>query len=174
VKQKWTFTPAAHSDFDKIGDHIARDSPQRSEAFLQRLVTGCDRIANSPRTGQKVALRYAPAGTRQINEGNYKIYYQPGKDSVSILRIINSKQDQQRVFEKERHHERSEQSEIERELKEFNRVKEERTDLQRWRELKSEREERQLDRHAREEKELKDKFFNGWKLPFELRRQRFC
>ncbi len=81
---KWT--NEAEAWLKEISDYIARDSPQRSEAFILRLIRATDRLGAFPLSGKVLQLdeRY-----RVIIISGYQIIYRVTADRVMVAAVLS-------------------------------------------------------------------------------------
>lgn len=90
-------TAEAEADLERIGDHIAKDNPQRAISFIHELVDRCERLAETPR-GFALIPRYEHTGVRRRPYGNYLIFYRVSEDRIEILHILNGAQDFENIL----------------------------------------------------------------------------
>jgi toxin ParE1/3/4 len=92
-----TFTPLAEQDLEAIADYIAADSPARALSFVRELRAQCQHICLNPSV-----YRLRPelnAGIRSCAHGHYVIFFESGRNSVSIVRILHGARDISAVFD---------------------------------------------------------------------------
>ncbi|MCI0357385.1 MAG: type II toxin-antitoxin system RelE/ParE family toxin [Planctomycetaceae bacterium] len=77
---------AADDDLAEIVEHIAADSPQAAERFLDDLLASVESLARFPFTGS-IYPRYPNA--RQLVFGNYVIYYTVAAREVMIRAVVH-------------------------------------------------------------------------------------
>ena len=82
----------AERDLERIGDHIARDSPGRAIGFLEQLRAKCLGLAEFPERFPLVP-RYEGFGVRHRVHGNYLIFYRAGADDVVVLHVLHGAMD---------------------------------------------------------------------------------
>jgi plasmid stabilization system protein ParE len=75
---------AADDDLAEIVEHIAADSPQAAERFLDDLLSRVDTLAQFPFTGS-IYPRFPKA--RQLVFGSYVIYYTVAPREV-VIRVV--------------------------------------------------------------------------------------
>jgi len=88
--------PEAESDLDEIWWHIAQDSPDNADRFLDRIQESCLGLADFPQMG--TARNELKAGLRCQPIGNYLIFYFPLEDGVDIVRVLHGSRDIERMF----------------------------------------------------------------------------
>lgn len=91
------FTEAARKDLLSIGDYIAKDNPPRALSFLDELEERCMALENFP-NAYPVLARRLDANIRRLVHGNYNVFYSVSGDTVSIIHILNSAMDYERVL----------------------------------------------------------------------------
>ncbi|MDZ4362628.1 type II toxin-antitoxin system RelE/ParE family toxin [Brevundimonas sp.] len=82
----------ARDDLERIGDHIAQDSPQRARSFVRELTEAASGIGQSPHAFQQVA-RYREMGIRRRVHGNYLIFFRIELERVVVIHILHGAQD---------------------------------------------------------------------------------
>ncbi|WAC25812.1 type II toxin-antitoxin system RelE/ParE family toxin [Ancylobacter sp. SL191] len=85
-------TAQAEADLERIGDHIAADSPARALAFVRELRAHAARIGATPEAYPLVP-RFAAAGIRRCVHGNYLIFFRVEADAVQIIHILHGAMD---------------------------------------------------------------------------------
>lgn len=88
--------PEAESDLEEIWWHIAQDSPNNADSFLDRIQEACSALADYPQMGTnrdelKMDLRSHPVG-------NYLIFYFPIEEGIEIVRILHRSRDIERLW----------------------------------------------------------------------------
>lgn len=86
------FTAEAEADLERIGDHIASDSPQRAASFVRELREHAARIGAAPESYPLVP-RFEAAGIRRCVHGNYLIFFRTGRDVVEIIHVLHGAMD---------------------------------------------------------------------------------
>ena len=81
--------PAARNDLTEIADYIARDSPERSDRFIDEIERKCLELGARPMTWPALADRRSGGLRRRLHVG-YLIFYRIGEDKVEVVRIIHS------------------------------------------------------------------------------------
>ena len=79
---------AAKRDIREIGDHIARDSRQAANRFLDRIEARCLGLRTRP-VRFLIAYSLNPP-VRKIVDGCYRIFYSVREDHVLIERLLSS------------------------------------------------------------------------------------
>ncbi|TAN53487.1 MAG: type II toxin-antitoxin system RelE/ParE family toxin [Rhodospirillales bacterium] len=82
-----TFSPAAQTDLEEIGDAIASDNPSRAISFIQEIRQHCDAIVTAPRAAPE-RNDLAP-GLRMLVHGNYLIFYRILDREIRIERVLH-------------------------------------------------------------------------------------
>lgn len=90
-------TAEAEADLERIGDHIARDNPQRALSFLLELRERTERLLDMP-WAYSLVPRYEHAGVRRCVHGNYLIFYRIGPHAIEVLHILNGAMDYERLL----------------------------------------------------------------------------
>lgn len=85
-------TATAEADLEAIGDHIARDNPQRAISFLRELLRSCLELTEFPAAWPLVP-RYRQQGIRRRVHGRYLIFYRIATDRIIVLHILNGAMD---------------------------------------------------------------------------------
>jgi addiction module RelE/StbE family toxin len=86
VKVIWS--PVAHRDLEAIADYIAKDSPARASAFVDRLIDAAERLARFPRSGRLIP-EIADPDSRELIFGAYRIMYHVEPAAVIIVAIVH-------------------------------------------------------------------------------------
>ncbi len=89
MKIRWQL--AAVSDFAKIHDYIAEDSPEAARSVTERVLRAVDRLEAFPRSG-----RQGRAGdTREIVVSGlpYIVVYSLDDDAVDVIAVFHAAQD---------------------------------------------------------------------------------
>ena len=82
------WTPTAIADLASIYNHIAADSPRYAIAVADRLTARTKQLSIFPLSGQMVP-EYHRDDIREVIEFSYRILYQVGESSISILALIH-------------------------------------------------------------------------------------
>ena len=85
-------TRAAEADLERIGDHIAKDSPARALSFVGELRERVFGLLADPHAFPLVP-RYESLGIRRRVHGNYLIFYRVAGDEVQVLHILHGAMD---------------------------------------------------------------------------------
>jgi toxin ParE1/3/4 len=92
------FSDQALRDLEAIGDHIARDNPNRAESFIEELVEKCLDLANFPQAFPLVE-RFARLGIRKRRYRSYLIFYRAADDRVDIVHVLHGARDYEAVLD---------------------------------------------------------------------------
>jgi plasmid stabilization system protein ParE len=87
----------AEADLEHIADVIAEDNPLRSASFVRELVQRCERLADMPRRFALVQ-GFEHTNIRRLVHGHYLIFFRIDGDVVTILHILNSAMDYERIL----------------------------------------------------------------------------
>ncbi|OYZ99749.1 MAG: plasmid stabilization protein [Rhizobiales bacterium 17-65-6] len=82
----------AETDLERIGDHIAQDSPARARSFVHELLDRAFQLTAAPKAYPLVP-RYESLGIRRCVHGNYLIFYRLDGDVLIVLHILNGAMD---------------------------------------------------------------------------------
>ncbi len=85
-------TRQAQQDLERIGDHIALDSPDQAFRFIRDVREKCLGLAEMPERFPLVP-RYEASGIRRRGYGNYLIFYRIEADKVRVIHILHGAQD---------------------------------------------------------------------------------
>lgn len=85
-------TAEAATDLERIGDTIAKDSPQRAVMFVRELRNSCESLGEFPRAYPLVP-RYEDSGVRRRVHGNYLIFYRISGETIAVLHILHGAMD---------------------------------------------------------------------------------
>jgi plasmid stabilization system protein ParE len=91
------FTQAARDDLLDIGDYIAKDNPSRALSFIDELEERCMALEDFPHA-YPILARRLESNIRRLVHGNYSVFYSVVGNSVSIIHILNSAMDYERVL----------------------------------------------------------------------------
>lgn len=80
-----TWSPDSLDRLDDISDFIAKDSRERAEAFVERLIESVDRLKTFPASG--VITPEHPAFRHVVVQG-YRIIYRLCSDKVEIVTVV--------------------------------------------------------------------------------------
>jgi toxin ParE1/3/4 len=92
VARRVAWTETAWRDLERIGDHIAEDSPGYAAAFLRRVrdrARSLDELAERGR----VVPELDELGVRELVVGNYRLIYEIAEDAVYVLGLIHGARD---------------------------------------------------------------------------------
>ena len=92
------FTPYASGDLEQIVRYIARDNPDASQRFGDKLVDRALSLSD-PLVFQSGGRLPKRAGVRKLIEGNYLILYRilPEQNKVRVLRFWHAARDRARL-----------------------------------------------------------------------------
>ena len=82
----------AEADLERIGDHIARDSPRRALSFMRELRDARAGLADMP-AAYPLVPRYEERGVRRRMHGNYLIFYRIEADAVVVVHVLHGAMD---------------------------------------------------------------------------------
>lgn len=85
-------TNEAEDNLEVIGNHIAKDNPDRALTFVRELRQSCLGLAEFPDRFPLVA-RYETQGVRRRLHGSYLIFYRVEPEQVVVLNILHGAQD---------------------------------------------------------------------------------
>ncbi|MEO8882889.1 MAG: type II toxin-antitoxin system RelE/ParE family toxin [Devosia sp.] len=91
------FSRRSRRDLAEIGDYIAKDSPRQAYRLVSRLEDYCAGLAEKSRRFPVVRER-SGAELRRAVSGSYSIFYVVQLDTVSIVRILHSASDFEKLF----------------------------------------------------------------------------
>jgi len=77
------------TDLASIYEYISRDSEYYARRTLERIINKGKQISAFPYAGTAVP-EYQNDAIRQVFEGNYRIIYHIGDDTVTVLTIVHS------------------------------------------------------------------------------------
>jgi len=93
-------TDEAERDLEAIGDHIARDNPERALSFIGELREACLGLADFPNRFPRVP-RYETQGVRHRVHGDYLIFYRAGAEEVVVLHVLHGAMDYAEILFRE-------------------------------------------------------------------------
>jgi toxin ParE1/3/4 len=88
--------PEAESDLEEIWWHIAQDSPNNADSFLDRIQETCSTLADHSQMG--VSRAELTMDLRSHPVENYLIFYFPLEDGIEIVRILHRSRDIERLW----------------------------------------------------------------------------
>jgi toxin ParE1/3/4 len=94
--QRVTRRPLAALDILDIWDHIAEDSIEQADRWVERLDEKFKLIATQPLMGR--ARDELAANLRSFPFGRYVIFYEPIGDGIDVVRVLHSARDIDAVF----------------------------------------------------------------------------
>lgn len=77
----------ARQDIVSTWEYVAEDSIAAADRLVQRLVTRCKLLADTP--GMGVSRDELRPGLRSVPVGNHLILYQPVDDGIAVFRIVH-------------------------------------------------------------------------------------
>ena len=91
AKYSLRYLPAAEEDLLSILEYIAKDSPQRAEAFVEKLDKRIRILGTSPLAGRIPHHPYLKeSGYRVLTIESYLAFYKVVRRSVQIHRVLHS------------------------------------------------------------------------------------
>jgi toxin ParE1/3/4 len=94
-----TRRPLAAADVLDIWDHIAEDSLDQADRWIDSLDEKLRLIATQPPMGR--AREELAAGLRSFPFGRYVIFYVPIRDGIDVVRVLHSARDIDAAFGEE-------------------------------------------------------------------------
>lgn len=88
--------PLAAADILDIWDHIAEDSIEQADRWVDKLDEKFKLIATQPSMGR--ARNELAANVRSFPFGRYVIFYEPIDDGIDVVRVLHSARDIDAVF----------------------------------------------------------------------------
>jgi toxin ParE1/3/4 len=88
--------PEAARDLDEIWWHIAQDSPDNADRFLDRIQERRAALADFPQIG--TSRDELKKGLRSQPVGKYLIFYFPLEDGIDIVRVLHGSRDIDSLF----------------------------------------------------------------------------
>lgn len=88
--------PQAEADIAEISVYIAYDSKAAAHRWADAIFAQCQRLADMPELG--VARDEIRPGLRMMPTGNYVILYRRGRESVEIVRVLDSRRKWQELL----------------------------------------------------------------------------
>lgn len=82
----------AEADLESIGDHIAKQNPNRAAAFVREPREQCERLADMPHAFPLVP-RYEHHGIRRRVYDNDLIFYHVETERIVVLRVLHGAMD---------------------------------------------------------------------------------
>jgi addiction module RelE/StbE family toxin len=77
-----TWSKLALDDLDSIHDYIAKESPFYAQKTIEEFIERVSVLATHPEIGREVP-EYVRKDVRELNEGNYRIFYKINKNNIS-------------------------------------------------------------------------------------------
>jgi len=93
--RKVIFTRRALADLREIGAFIAEENEDAAVAVALKLRQRCLDLVRFPNMGHP--RDDFGLGYRSVTQGNYIIFYKPGRKSIRVLRILHTKQDYSKI-----------------------------------------------------------------------------
>lgn len=94
-----TRRPLAAADVLDIWDHIAEDSLDQADKWIDKLDEKLGILATQPLMGR--ALEELAADLRSFPFGRYVIFYMPVQDGIDVVRVLHSARDVDAAFGEE-------------------------------------------------------------------------
>jgi len=94
-----TRRPLAAADILDIWDHIAEDSLDRADRWVDKLDEKFGILATQPLMGR--AREELAADLRSFPFGRYVIFYMPVQDGIDVVRVLHSARDVEAAFGEE-------------------------------------------------------------------------
>ena len=91
-----TRRPLAAVDILDVWDHIAEDSIEQADLWVDRLDEKLELIATQPLMGR--ARDELAARVRSFPFGRYVIFYEPIEGGIDVVRVLHSARDIDAVF----------------------------------------------------------------------------
>ena len=91
-----TRRPLAAADILDIWDHIAEDSLDQADRWVDKLDEKFGILATQPLMGR--AREELAAGLRSFPFGRYVIFYMPVQDGIDVVRMLHSARDVDSAF----------------------------------------------------------------------------
>ena len=91
-----TRRPMAEADILDIWDHIAEDSVEQADRWVDKLDTKFKLIATQPLMGR--ARDELAADLRSFPFARYVIFYEPIEDGIDVVRVLHSARDIDAAF----------------------------------------------------------------------------
>ena len=88
--------PEADKNLDEIWWHIAQDSLQNADRFLDRILEKCMILADFPKIGTE--RDELVNGLRSQPVGCYTVFYFPLDDGIDIVRVLHGSRDVESMF----------------------------------------------------------------------------
>lgn len=84
-------TSRAEEDLLDIWEHIADDSLDAADGFLDEIAEVCHRLAENPLAGR--AREELAVNLRSFPVGNYVVFYQPIENGINVIRVLHGARD---------------------------------------------------------------------------------
>jgi toxin ParE1/3/4 len=94
-----TRRPLAAADILDICDHIAEDSLDQADRWVDKLDEKFGILATQPLMGR--ARKELAADLRSFPFGRYVIFYEPVQDGIDVVRVLHSARDVDSAFDEE-------------------------------------------------------------------------
>ncbi|MCU0918810.1 MAG: type II toxin-antitoxin system RelE/ParE family toxin [Burkholderiaceae bacterium] len=94
-----TRRPLAAADILDIWDHIAEDSLDQADRWVDKLDEKFGILATQPLMGR--ARKELAADLRSFPFGRYVIFYEPVQDGIDVVRVLHSARDVDSAFDEE-------------------------------------------------------------------------
>jgi toxin ParE1/3/4 len=96
MNRRYSIAPSASQDLDSISDYYMTRSIEAGERLFQEFNRKCQNIVQFPNMGRSYG--HIISGLRGISLNGYIIFYQVTEETVTVLRVINGRQDLELLF----------------------------------------------------------------------------
>jgi len=95
---RWSL--AAERDLRSVEEYVAKDSPLRAVAFVDRLIRSVEALGLTPRLG-RVVPEFERSELREVMFRGYRIVYLLDEPDLTILRVVHGARDSAALVERE-------------------------------------------------------------------------
>ena len=88
---KIIWTKQAVEKLEYYADYIAYDKPEAALKWVQKILSGVEKLKRFPRLGREVPEIQRP-DIRELRIGEYRVIYRLETDLIAIITIYHSKQ----------------------------------------------------------------------------------
>ena len=96
-------TPLAREDIIILAEHIAMDSIDAADRFLDAVQGTCEELVHMPEIGSSCRFKNEKASGIRVKTvpgfENHLIFYRPSDDGLLIVRVLHGARDWQNLFE---------------------------------------------------------------------------
>lgn len=85
------FSDEAKTKLRAIRAHIAKDSPARADAMIDRITRRAEQVVDVPRAGHRVS-ELARDDIREVLERPYRVIYRIKPDEIEIVTVMHYRQ----------------------------------------------------------------------------------